>query len=503
MYNNNNHLSLFRLLLNRCRYSSSESELLISRRQRRLHVLHFQRRLGVRSQSVNAATSPRWTKRPPLVTRKWVFPLSLLFLLACGGGAYLLSSGQWTRTSPSSSKNNRQQKRQQKVDLTIFHPFEIVAKQRVSSTCSVFTLKSQSQSRDASSNSYHELLRDAWANKVGVWSVQIKQPQLQIVRSYTPLPPLNRLHGEDEDGNSTELRFLIRREPHGEVSSYLHNLPLGATVHIRGLDIEFEIPKNIDDILFLAGGTGIAPALQVAHCLIERRRKSITSTLTGDGFDSGFLVPKMHILWANRRREDAMGGVNSTCTSTGSNIKGFLSTAQEGSTSWSWSWSWRRFFWAAAKHQPAQLELAQEKQHESSLPSPPSSPPASLAFTTIAEIDRMKREARGQITSDYFIDEEGTYITQDLLKTYLSSKNREKQHQQQQQLDSQGQDQDQAPISKGLIMISGPDGFIAHHAGAKAWGRGGQLQGPLGGILKEILLDSEAFSSQWWDVWKL
>lgn len=520
MYNNSNHhhLSLFRLLLHRCRCSSSESELLISRRQQRLHVSHFRRRLEFRSQSFNAATSPRGTKRPPSVTRKLVFPSALFFLLACGGGAYSLSNGQWTRTNQSSYyKNQRQQKQQQQVDLTIFHPFEIVAKQSVSSTCSIFTLKSQSRSRDASSNSYHELLRDAWANGVGVWSVQIKQPQLQIVRSYTPLPPFNRFHGEDEDSSSAELRFLIRHEPHGEVSSYLHNLSLGATVHVRGLDVEFEIPKNVDNILFLAGGTGIAPALQVAHCLLERRRKSITSTHTSDDFDSRFLVPKMHILWANRRREDAVGGVNSTCTGTRSNIKGFSSAAQEGRNPWNWSGRWTRFFWAAAEQQPAQSELVQEKQHETSLSSPPSSPPesSSSASTIITEINRMKRSAQGQITLDYFIDEEDTYITRDLLKTYLSSYHREKQQrqhqqqQQQQQLASQEQkqlqDQDQLPTSKrGLIMISGPDGFVAHHAGAKVWGPGGrQLQGPLGGILRNIL-DKGVFSSRWWwDVWKL
>lgn len=117
--------------------------------------------------------------------------------------------------------------------------------------------------------------------------MEFKQPELQIARSYTPLPP------REGDQNFGDLRFLIRLEHKGEVSGYLHRLRMGGEVEIRGPKVEFELPQEVTDVVFLAGGTGIAPALQVVHTLLKRREGK---------------KPKIRILWANRRREDCVGG---------------------------------------------------------------------------------------------------------------------------------------------------------------------------------------------------
>lgn len=428
-----------------------------------------------------------------------VFALSVFFACATG----------WMFDDlPPSPENDKHKTKQQQVDLSVFHPFEIISKQPVSSTCSIFTLRSQGED---TSNPYLDLLRDAWANGIGVWSVQVKQPQLQIARSYTPLPPLDKLDGASGDDSTTELRFLIRHEPQGEVSSYLHNLPLGATVHIRGLDIEYEVPSNINDIIFLAGGTGIAPALQIAYCLLERRRKSRrrktladTSNGSGASSDPGFQMPKMHILWANRKREDAIGGVSSTSSGNG------FSSATLGRESWSERWT--RFFFASAEQQ-------QQQQHDDASPLARSSSSSSSSLhlpssPIVTELNHLKYEAQGQITLDYFIDEEGTYITQDILRTYLSSFNNLEKNQrkkwwqwQRQPPDPQARSQTQTQIpphskkskskskSKSLIMISGPDGFIAHHAGPKVWILGKHSQGLLGGNLGKVLGPMVAASS--------
>lgn len=117
--------------------------------------------------------------------------------------------------------------------------------------------------------------------------MEFKQPELQIARSYTPLPP------REGDLNTGDLRFLIRLEHKGEVSGYLHRLRMGREVEIRGPKMEVKLPQDITNVVFLAGGTGIAPALQVVHTLLERRDKT---------------KPKIRIVWANRRREDCVGG---------------------------------------------------------------------------------------------------------------------------------------------------------------------------------------------------
>lgn len=184
-----------------------------------------------------------------------------------------------------------------------FSPYIVEAKEVVSPTSSVFVLKPPAgQAEDAPQDD------EIW--KKGVWSVEVKQPQLQIARSYTPLPPLSTEH--PNVGPSTELSFLIRKADRGEVSGYLHGLPIGAEVELRGPHVDYEIPQGVEEIVFLAGGTGIAPALQVAYCLAKR-----------EGARS-----KMHVLWANRKREDCLGAECNTVQNHSSSESWYSSLSQ-------------------------------------------------------------------------------------------------------------------------------------------------------------------------------
>jgi len=119
--------------------------------------------------------------------------------------------------------------------------------------------------------------------------VEVKQPELQIARSYTPLPA-------NETEFEGDIRLLVRKEHKGEMSGYIFNLPIQSKMQLRGRHPEFDIPEEVSDIIFLAGGTGIAPALQTVHTLLERR------------FEDHYELPKVHIIWSNRRREDCVGG---------------------------------------------------------------------------------------------------------------------------------------------------------------------------------------------------
>ena len=129
---------------------------------------------------------------------------------------------------------------------------------------------------------------DLW--KRAIWSIEVKQPQLQIARHYTPLPFAPHLE-------SGQLQFLVRKEPGGEVSNYLHNLVPGAKVELRGPHVDYLIPENMDEVLFIAGGTGIVPAMQVANCLAQRPPPK------------NGRVPKVTILWANRQSAGAFGSI--------------------------------------------------------------------------------------------------------------------------------------------------------------------------------------------------
>jgi len=172
-----------------------------------------------------------------------------------------------------------------------FTPFTIIAREAISSTGFILTLRphkfvKMSPPQDPYTNQWN----------TGTWSVEFKQPQLQIARLYTPLPPDDHKHTRVGD-----LRFLIRKERGGEVSNYLAALPIGSQVELRGPHSGVDLTGHITDVVFLAGGTGISPALQVAQILLERRKE-------------GLEAPKIHIVWANRRREDCLGGPGDTST---------------------------------------------------------------------------------------------------------------------------------------------------------------------------------------------
>ncbi len=281
-----------------------------------------------------------------------------------------------------------------------FTPFTLISKEPVSSTCSIFTLRS---SHDAEPRE---------PNGARVWSVQIKQPQLQIARAYTPLPP-SQVRSAEQSQPTGEIRILIRKEPKGEVSGYLHDLSDGATVDIRGPNIEYVLPDDVEEVVFLAGGTGIAPALQVAHSLL--------CLPSGERSDLG---PRIHILWACRRREDCIGG---------------RSTHQNQQQ------SPRKAYWGS---------LLGKDSGKATEPLPTAQ---SVKGRMVQELEAFQARHPDRISVDYFIDEEKTYVSpSDFQKLIVPRSARASSELHKTASASQG---------RKLILVSGPDGFVAHFAG--------------------------------------
>ncbi|MCJ1418240.1 mitochondrial peripheral inner membrane protein [Xylographa parallela] len=312
------------------------------------------------------------------------------------------------------------------TDPTTFISFTLESKERISSTSSIFTLSPTSEVFKS------RIYDEAWQE--GVWSVQIKQPQLQIARAYTPLPPLPPLGNDNDSRKTGKLSFLIRQDPKGEVSGYLHRLPQGATIDLRGPQVEYRVPDDVTEVLFLAGGTGIAPALQIAHTLYSAR----------SGRD---VPPKMHILWANRRREDCERGVNDTTSRSSSRLN-----------------IWSNIFAPEVESPVKSTPVGQSN------PSP-----------MVLRLESLKKSQSNLVSVEYFVDEEQTRISEAVLKDVLQSSITTS---------------ERSPHGRKLILLSGPDGFIEHFAGAKAWQNGKEVQGPLKGLLS--LIDHSG-----WEVWKL
>ena len=311
-----------------------------------------------------------------------------------------------------------------------FTPFILDAKDRVSSTSSIFNLLSVPSGQNTSNITE--------ARKLGVWSVQVMQPELQIARSYTPLPPNDKSPAE-------QIRLLVRREPQGEVSGFLHKLAPGTIVHLRGPHPEYLIPDDVDEVLFLAGGTGIAPALQVAHCLYEARGTATER------------LPTMRILWANRRLEDSYAGLN---PSPIENIRASIMAKIRAG-----------FDFDSAEKTPSKLA---EEEYSKNM---------SEQSLLVGEVDALKSRYNGNVNIEYFVDDENTFITKSLLNDRLTTA-------------SPGSSHEADPARKKLLLVSGPEGFIDVFAGPKSMHKGKEIQGPVGGVLGSMNRGA-------WEVWKL
>lgn len=350
----------------------------------------------VRSQRRHASSS---SPEPPTSSSqpRWL-RLTLITATAVGIGAYI----RWTQESRSGSTT---------LNPASFTPYYLVSRDPVSSTGSLFTLKPPGQD-----GNNLEVYNGAW--KTGIWSVMFKQPQLQIGRDYTPLPSTS------SDGDDECLRFFIRKDRFGEVSRYLHSLKIGAAVEVRGPRIECEIPSDTQTVLFIAGGTGIAPALQAGHTLLRRTDQTNK--------------PRIHILWANRRLEDCTGGLSDN-----------VDTAAKTQTSW-----FSRIFRSS---KPVITPAPSEVQDKTK------------STLIVRELEALKAQYPGQFTVEYFVDEENRFIGKksilDFAQTVTSSSEARK---------------------RNLILISGPEGFISYMAGPKLWAQGMELQGPLQGVIKEL-----------------
>lgn len=292
-----------------------------------------------------------------------------------------------------------------------FLTYRLTGREDVSSTSAIFTLKPVTTGIDVNA----EGLRRA------ITSVQFKQPQLQIARSYTLLPTES---GQDP----SELRFLIKKEQNGEVSGYLHRLAMGAEVEVRGPSAEYVLPEKVSKVVFLAGGTGVAPALQVAKAV------------AGEA--------DVHILWANRRREECDGG---------------KSDIVQAPSSWSSMFAgWFSPFGTPSTNDSQQSTAVAKKGK------------------IVAQLEGLKRNGGGRMAIDYFVDEEGTLIQPtDAMILARSSFS-----------------VDNAETGRKIMFVSGPEGFVKHWAGPKMWANGREVQGPLEGVLSTLDLKD-------WEVVKL
>ena len=115
------------------------------------------------------------------------------------------------------------------------------------------------------------------SNFAPIWSIFIKDDDIQVERPYTPL------EGIDESGT---MKFWIKRYPKGEVGRWLHSKSVGDTIEIRGPLRTWPWQENTwDEVVMvsqpyfiaptgkltdikISGGTGITPFYQLLHSVL-------------------------------------------------------------------------------------------------------------------------------------------------------------------------------------------------------------------------------------------
>lgn len=107
-----------------------------------------------------------------------------------------------------------------------------------------------------------------------IWSVEVKQPEIMIVRNYTPLPlklvtaadndyELEQMDIQNGDTNEGKLLFYIKNYDNGEVARWMRNLDVGSRIDLRGPFIEYEFDADRKKVNMYTAGTGVVSALQI------------------------------------------------------------------------------------------------------------------------------------------------------------------------------------------------------------------------------------------------
>ncbi|KAG5439317.1 hypothetical protein PCK2_000853 [Pneumocystis canis] len=108
-----------------------------------------------------------------------------------------------------------------------------------------------------------------------IQSVLLKNSDMQIQRYYTPISL-----------SPSKVVLLVKCYEGGEVSRWIHRKRVGDRIELRGPFLEWAWDDHRwKRILFIAGGTGIAPAYQLLSYIFR---------------DSNQQIPEFHLMYANR-----------------------------------------------------------------------------------------------------------------------------------------------------------------------------------------------------------
>ncbi|KEP53465.1 FAD-binding domain oxidoreductase [Rhizoctonia solani 123E] len=183
------------------------------------------------------STSTTASVKPPVTSRSSTW-ISAFVVAGAGLGLYAFASN---KTSASSTPLS---------DLK-FTPLKIVSTKPASENSKIITLAVPPH-----------LMPDE-STLAPVFSIYIKDSDIQVQRPYTPLK------GIDDNGN---MDFWIKRYADGEVSRWLHSKKEGDELEVRGPVRTFDFKDgDYDEIIMISGGTGVTPFVQLLNHIFSGR----------------------------------------------------------------------------------------------------------------------------------------------------------------------------------------------------------------------------------------
>ncbi|KAG8734397.1 hypothetical protein FRC11_002339 [Ceratobasidium sp. 423] len=194
------------------------------------------------------STSTTAPDKPPLISRSSTW-ISAFIVVGAGLGLYTFASN---KTSAGSTPLS---------DLR-FTPLKIISSRPASENSKIITLAVPPH------------LMPEEPALAPIFSVYIKDSDIQVQRPYTPL------RGIDDDGN---MNFWIKRYADGEVSRWLHGKNEGDELEVRGPVRTFDFKDgDYDEIVMtpvcythhsakISGGTGVTPFVQLLNHVFAGR----------------------------------------------------------------------------------------------------------------------------------------------------------------------------------------------------------------------------------------
>lgn len=243
--------------------------------------------------------------KPKKITRWSRYVPKILSVIAVIWGGYTIKVWYFSSEKGSDSKDM--------LSPNAFHPFIITHKQEIDKDH--YLIEIHPKYNHWQYSYYNDYAKKSIWNGDKIWSVEVKQPEIMVVRSYTPLPlyfmkseytrsgerePLLKVVNNDaEDYDKLGvMSFYIKKYDDGEVSKYIVNKKVGDEIEMRGPYTDYKFPyhplkqfherpifrdlpstiepehliekvkkvnklPDFDNVNFYGAGTGIAPILQV------------------------------------------------------------------------------------------------------------------------------------------------------------------------------------------------------------------------------------------------